>query len=284
MHIEVGDYTVHIFETGSLWMDGGSVFGAIPKALWSQKVACDSLNRVELKMRSLLLEGHSQLILIDTGLGRYLSDRICQLYQIDKLQINLEQKIRGCGFTPDDVSAVILTHLHFDHIGGALTFSNDRARSTFPAATYYVQRRNFEWALQPCELDRASYHASSFLPLYEQGKLLLLDGETELFPDVKVLVSDGHTIGQQLVLIEDAKQPLLFCADLIPTAKHVALTWGSGFDLQPLKLLAEKKILLPRAAAENWLLVFPHESKICLGHLIPGEKSFQVLPVGDDFQ
>lgn len=284
MRIKVGDYTAHIFETGNLWMDGGSVFGAIPKALWSQRTTCDSLNRVELKMRSLLLEGHSQLILIDTGLGRYLSDKICQLYQIDKSQIDLEQKIRDCGFSLEDVSAVILTHLHFDHVGGALTFSNDRACPTFPAATYYVQRRNFEWALQPCELDRASYHASSFMPLYEQGKLSLLDGEIELFPGVKVLVSDGHTIGQQLVLIEDAKQPLLFCADLIPTAKHVALTWGSGFDLQPLKLLAEKKTFLQRAAAENWLFVFPHESKISLGRLIPGEKSFQVQPVGDDCQ
>lgn len=272
--LRIGHYEVVIFETGSLWMDGGGVFGVIPKALWNQKVQADAANRVPLKTRSLLIRDAQHCLLVDTGLSSELPDKICEFYRIDRAELGLQRKITALGIDPDHIDTVVLTHLHFDHVGGAVLAD----KPTLPRAKFCVQRRNFTWAQAPAELDRASYQKVSFMPLYDQGRLELLEGEIEILPGIRLLISEGHTVGQQLVLVHGASQSLLFIGDLAPTAWHLNLTWGSGFDLNPLILLEEKKVLVQQAIAEKWLVVFPHDPQIALGTIVPGEKGLQVKP------
>jgi len=272
--LRIGRYEVIIFETGSLWMDGGGVFGVIPKALWSQKVQADAFNRVPMKTRSLLIRNGQHSLLVDTGLSPELPAKLCEFYRIERDKLNLSRKITALGIDPEHIDTVVLTHLHFDHVGGAVL----AGKPVLPRAKYFIQRRNFEWAQAPTVLDRASYQKVSFMPLYEQGRLELLEGATEILPGVQLLTSEGHTPGQQLVLIQGLSHSLLFIGDLAPTAWHVNLTWGSSFDLNPLVLLEEKKNLIQQAIAEKYSVVFPHDPQISVGTVVPGEKGWQTMP------
>jgi len=256
MSLQLGPHRLDALETGTFSLDGGAMFGIVPKALWERKLAADALNRVPLAARCLLIRTAGRVILVDVGLGEQWSGKERGLYGIDSSTRNLDTELARVGLRRVDVTDVILTHLHFDHAGGALDASGELA---FPSATYHLQRRNWTWASHPSERDRGSYRAQTFARLGTSGALHLLEGETELFPGVHLILSEGHTVALQLVRVESEEGWLTFCADLIPTTAHLAPAWSMSYDLHPLAVLEEKKMLVAEAIEERGILFFEHD-------------------------
>ncbi|MCC7430439.1 MBL fold metallo-hydrolase [bacterium] len=235
------------------------MFGNVPKVLWSKTNPSDELNRIDLALRSLLIFDDKSVILVDTGIGQKWTERSQEIYKIDFSTYNLESSLAKFGFTKDDVSGVILTHLHFDHAGGS-TYTNETGEilPTFPNAKYYVHKKNWEHANNPSEREKASYLKENFVPLYGQGKLELLE-TTDFAENIELLESNGHTIGMHCVKISDKKNTVVYCADLIPTSSHVPVPFTMGYDIQPLVIIEEKKKILAQAVKENWILFFEHD-------------------------
>ena len=204
------------------------------------------------------VEGTERIILVDTGAGDKLTDKMRSIYQVDYSRKDLLGSLASAGVTPTQVTDVILTHLHFDHCGGSTRISDQATVPTFPNAVYHIQRRQWEWARARNERDRASYLDENYLPLEESGQLNLIEGEVELLPDIYLVVVEGHTPGQHLPLINTVQRTVLYCGDLFPTPGHIPLPWIMGYDLEPLKTLEDKRRLLPRAVEEEWVLFYEH--------------------------
>ncbi len=268
----IGDYQVSTLETGRFALDGGAMFGVVPKVIWQKKHPADELNRIDLALRVVLLQGQGRVILIDTGIGDKFPEKQAQMYGIDQSQSNLLSSLNQAGLRPEDVTDVILTHLHFDHAGGATCLKDGQLAPTFPQARYWVQRENWDWALNPSEKDRASYLPENFLPLHESGQLQLLEGPGDIFPGIRARLSQGHTTGQQLIEIYAQEETAIYCADIIPTASHIAVPFVMGYDLRPLQTIAEKKAILADAQAGNWILIFEHDPNIAACRVQMGEK------------
>ncbi|MCX6600348.1 MAG: MBL fold metallo-hydrolase [bacterium] len=268
----IGPYKISPIETGDFRLDGGSMFGVVPKVLWSRTNPADEQNRIAMTMRVLLIEGEGRKILVDTGLGRKEKDSFLEMYAVDFSRNTLESSLSARGVRPEEITDVILTHLHFDHCGGATRMESGQAAPVFAKARHYVQRRQFEHALQASERDRASFLPHNYLPLREAGLLDLVDGEVELFPGIHVLVAEGHTPAMQTVKIQDGDQVLWFAADLIPMSAHVPLPYIMGYDLRPLTTLAEKKRWLPQALSEKWVIVYEHDPLVPAGRLTANER------------
>ncbi len=277
MSTRVGRWSLEAIPTGDFALDGGAMFGVVPRPLWSREHPPDDENRIDMTMRALLLrgevEGTERIVLVDTGAGDKLTPKLQSIYRIDYSQHDLLGSLAAAGAAPAQVTDVILTHLHFDHCGGGTMLAEVQEQAegpeeregptavpTFPNATYHLQRTQWEWALDPTERDRASFFGENFLPLESSGQLHLVEGEVELFPDVHLVVVDGHTPGQQLPLIRTLRRTFFYCGDLFPTASHLHLPWIMGYDLQPLKTMEEKKRLLPQAVEEEWVLFFEHDA------------------------
>lgn len=268
----IGDYQVSTLETGRFALDGGAMFGVVPKVIWQKKHPADELNRIDLALRVVLLQGSGRVILIDTGIGDKFPEKQAHMYGIDQSQSNLLSSLAQAGLRPEDVTDVILTHLHFDHAGGATCLRDGRLSPTFPQARYWVQRENWDWALNPSEKDRASYLPENFLPLHESGQLHLLEGPGDIFPGIRARLSQGHTTGQQLIEIYSPEETAIYCADIIPTASHIAVPFVMGYDLRPLQTIAEKKDILADAQTGNWILIFEHDPHIAACRIQRGEK------------
>ncbi len=278
--MKIGAYNLHVIETGEFALDGGSMFGVVPKSLWQKLIPVDEKNRVSLNLRCLLLQGNQQNILIDTGIGEKGSDKFQQMFRIDHSRYNLQKALAAHQLSCADITDVILTHLHFDHAGGA-TKTNEHGEiiPTFPNATYYVQAENLHWALNPTEKDRASYLQENFVPLQTSKQLKVLHGECEPFEGIKMLCFDGHTKGQQLPLIYTKKTKLFFCADLFPTSVHISPPWIMAYDNEPLTTLCEKKLILQKACAENWSLFFEHCPHFAMGKIKQDQNAkFSLIP------
>jgi glyoxylase-like metal-dependent hydrolase (beta-lactamase superfamily II) len=256
MSLHLGPHTLDAIESCTFALDGGAMFGIVPKALWQKKQPADALNRIPLAARCLLIRTGRRTVLVDTGLGELWPEKSREIFAISTADRNIDSSLRQLGLSRADVTDVILTHLHFDHAGGALDPSGSPA---FPRATYHLQRRNWEWARQPSDRDRGSYRSEMFEGLSSAGVLHLIEGETELFPGVSVLLSEGHTVALQLVRVDSAEGWLTYCADLIPTTAHLAPTWGMGYDLQPLVVVEEKKMLVAEAIEDRGILFFEHD-------------------------
>ncbi len=274
--MKIGAYEVFTIETGYVSLDGGAMFGVVPKVLWSKTNPADELNRIVLAMRTMVIRGNNRLILVDTGVGHKLSEKLSKIYNVDHKKHDLEKDLQAHGLAVDDFTDVIITHLHFDHTGGATAMRNGKVQPTFPNAKYYVQAEQWYWANNPSEKDRASYMPENFKPIEEAGQLVQLDGPKELFPGIEVLVMFGHTHGMQLVKISDGRQTLLYCADLMPTASHIPLPYIMAYDNNPLITLEEKKRLLPQAVKENWILIFEHDPFRAAGRVIEDDKGFRL--------
>lgn len=264
----IGEYEICPVPTGLFGLDGGAMFGTVPKVLWEKSNPPDDKNRIAMEARALLLKGKNRNVLIDCGNGldfvaKYgdkLGPKFAEMYGLDPSGPSLLKSLAHHGLQPEDVTDVILTHLHFDHAGGGTTEKNGQLVPTFPKAKYYVQRANLETAMKPNIREKASYFPSNYEPLQKAGALEILDGNREnLLPGISVMISNGHTQGQQMVKVSDGKVSLLYCGDVIPTSSHVRLAWVMGYDLEPLKLIGEKTQVLGPASDEHWYLYFEHD-------------------------
>jgi glyoxylase-like metal-dependent hydrolase (beta-lactamase superfamily II) len=271
----VGPYEVHALETGYFWLDGGAMFGSVPKNLWSRTNPPDERNRIRLAMRCMLLVGEGRRILVDDGIGAKLAPKLADIYRVESGVPTLEDALGALGLSAEDVTDVVLTHLHFDHAGGSTRRAGERLVPTLPRARYFVQRRNWENAHAPNPRERASYLGENFDPLMEAGALTLWDGPQRPFPGVEVFTFDGHTRGQQGVRVGEGADAVYYVADLIPTASHVRVPFVMGYDVAALESMDEKRALLNRAAGEGAWVMLEHDPAVALA---------RPAAVGDDFE
>lgn len=290
----LGDFELSSFSDGTYPLDGGAFFGVIPKIMWSRKMACDEKNAVTSGLNSLLVRTGKQKILIETGIGNKLPDRMVKFYgQPAKLLENLVT----AGIAPEDIDIVINSHLHFDHCGwNTVRDKNGKIVPTFPRAQYYAPEGEWEYAQHPSERDSISFLSDNYDPLVESGQMKLLKGGEEIVPGIFVETFPGHTAHMQAIVVrppsgakarqkvdangtaeavpfhgassespngsEKAPTTACYISDLIPTTAHIDLTWGMGFDLYPLQTIESKKRYYERALAERWLTVFTHDPKV----------------------
>ena len=274
--MQIGKYKLSVVNTGYFRLDGGAMFGIIPKNLWEKTNPPDEQNRIKLATRNLLLENGKRKILVDTGMGTKWKDKAKAIYDIDQEKHSIEISLGALNIKPEDITDVILTHLHFDHTGGSTKSENGKIVPTFPNAKYYVRKKNYEWAINPTDRDRGSYLKENFFPLFEEGVLKLLDEKEKFDDEIDFIIVNGHTFGQQLLKISDSSSTILYCCDLFPTTSHIPLPYVMGYDLQPLVTVAEKKKILPIAVEENWKLFFEHDPETVCATVISTEKGFKV--------
>lgn len=259
--MKAGPYHVRAVETGRFRLDGGAMFGTVPRVLWEKTNPPDARHRIELALRCLLAEGDGRRILVDAGIGgSVFGEKETEIYDVRNVRTGVAAALQDLGVEPASVTDVVLTHLHFDHAGGIVTKGPDgKPALTFPQARHWLQRRNLENAKAPNERERASYLKDTWQVLEASGRLQLVDGPVEILPEVHAIPSDGHTTGMQLVRIGSGRGALVYCADLIPLTPHVRVAYTMGYDIWPGRLLEEKRALLDEAEREGWLLVFEHD-------------------------
>jgi glyoxylase-like metal-dependent hydrolase (beta-lactamase superfamily II) len=273
---QIGSLRCHTLEGGLQRLDGGAMFGVVPRPLWEKRAPPDVRHRIPLAMRCLLVEHPDGLVLIDTALGNKESAKFLDIYGIENAGLEgatqLEDALATAGFLPDDVRLVINTHLHFDHAGGNTTLDPElerdprrHVRMTFPNATYVVQRGELEFARHTNERTRASYLPPNFEPIASADRWRLVEGAAEIVPGIEVRPTPGHVPFHQSVLVSDGGEAAVFLADLIPTAAHLPLPWIMGYDLEPLRTLESKRAILGEAAAKGWRLVFEHDPTVVSG-------------------
>ncbi len=273
--MKIGKYKLSVIETGTIGLDGGAMFGVVPKVLWQRSNPADEMNRVTLAARNLLLESDNRKILIDTGIGTSWDEKFMKIYSVDQTKNSLFDSLKQKNVDPSDITDVILTHLHFDHVGGAVIFDEDKALPAFPNAKYFVRKKQFEWANNPSDRDKGSFVENRFKPLYEEGVLALIDEGKEFDDSIDLIEVNGHTFSQQLVKISDSSKTLFYCADLIPFVSHLHIPFVMGFDLQPLITVLEKKEYLYQAVEENWYLFFEHDPKVVTATVELTEKGYR---------
>jgi len=264
--LELGDIRVHILSDGRFALDGGAMFGVVPRMLWQRTDPPDERNRVSLGLNVALVETAGQRILVDTGMGDKWSEPDRAMYRIDR-STTLLDGLRGLGLGPEDIDIVINTHLHFDHAGGNTRLQEDRAVPTFPKARYMVQMGEWEDATRPHERSRASYLEANFVPIAEAKQLAPVQGEVEVAPGVRVVPVGGHTAYHQMVVVEGGGQRLLIPTDLLPTTSHLPLPYIMGYDLFPVGSLEVKRRLLKQAAEEKSWIVFYHDPRTPLARI-----------------
>jgi len=257
---------LHIIETGYFKLDGGAMFGVVPKTLWNRTNPADNMNRIDLAARSLLIEDGNRLILIDAGMGNKQEDRFFRhfgLYGND----SLDDSIKKAGFNRTEITDVFLTHLHFDHCGGAVRWNENKTayKLSFPNARYWSNKQHWEWAVNPNEREKASFLSENLIPIQESGQLCFIETPKTSFASdcglgFGVLFVNGHTEKQMIPHISYRGKTLVFMADLLPTAGHLPLPYIMGYDVRPLQTLEEKKRFLNRAADENFVLFMQHDA------------------------
>jgi len=278
---QLGGWRVHAIQAGGQRLDGGAMFGVVPKTLWERRIAPDERNRIQLGMRCLLIEHETGLILIDTGAGNKENDKFYDIYGIENRGTPgptlLEDGLRQLGVGVEDVGLVINSHLHFDHAGGDTTRDAGGAiRPTFPNARYVVQRGEYEYATHANERTAGSYFPHNFVPLYEAGLFDFVEGERDIVPGIRAVPTPGHTPHHQGLLLESRGERAFYIADLVPTTAHLPLPWIMGYDVEPLVTLETKRRILKRAVDEDWLVVFEHDAVTAWSKIQNDGKSYGV--------
>jgi glyoxylase-like metal-dependent hydrolase (beta-lactamase superfamily II) len=272
---------VHAIQAGGQQLDGGAMFGVVPKTLWERRIAADARNRIPMGMRCLLVEHDDGLVLIDSGVGNKESAKFQEIYGIENAGLPgrtaLEAGVQAAGFSPDDISLVINTHLHFDHAGGNTWRDVDgQIRATFPNARYVVQRGEHAYALRANERTSASYFPHNWDPIFATHRFDLIDGPQELRPGISVRLTPGHTPHHQSVVLRSGGETMCFLGDVIPTAHHLPLPWIMGYDVEPLVTLESKRALLAEARAGDWQLVFEHDAHVGFGRVALDGKGYRL--------
>lgn len=264
--IALGDVRAHVLGDGTFALDGGALFGVVPRVIWEKTHPPDEKNRVTLALNVTLVEAAGKRILVDTGLGDDWGEKDRAIYRIDRSR-TLLAGLRGLGLGPEDIDVVVNTHLHFDHSGGNVRVVDGRPAPAFPRARYVIQKGEWEDALHPNERSRGSYRESCLLPLAGSGQLDLVEGETELAPGVRAVPVGGHTAHHQMVVVEGGGRTLAVPTDILPTASHLPLAFATSYDLFPVDTLEAKRRLLKQAAQEEWLVVLYHDPRTPLGRV-----------------
>jgi len=277
----LGRLRVHAIQAGGQQLDGGAMFGVVPKTLWSRRLAADEKNRIPMGMRCLLIEHEHGLVLLDTGSGNKETAKFHDIYAIENRgaegRTALEDGIRAAGFTPDDVSLVINTHLHFDHAGGnTWRAPSGEVLPSFPNARYVVQGGEVAYAEHPNERTTASYFPANWGPVVANGRFDFVSGDVEILPGVSVRPTPGHTPHHQSVIVRSGGETLCFLGDVVPTSHHLPLPWIMGYDVEPLLTLESKRALLADAVREDWLLVFEHDAHVGFGRAMHDGKAYRL--------
>ena len=276
---QLGRWRIHAIQAGGQKLDGGAMFGVVPKPLWERRIAADERNRIQLGMRCLLIEHDLGLVLIDTGAGDKENDKFYEIYGIENRgsPTRLQDGLAQLGVRPDDIALVINSHLHFDHAGGnTMRDANGALRPSFPNARYVVQRGEYAYATHTNERTAASYFEHNFVPLHEAGLYDFVDGEREIVAGIRAIPTPGHTPHHHGLLIESDGERAFYLADLAPTTAHLPLPWIMGYDVEPLVTLESKRRILKRAVDEDWLLVFEHDAATAWTKIAHDGKAYAV--------
>ncbi len=282
--MKFGSLELDIVRDGDFRLDGGAMFGVIPKVLWEKKFPADEKNRIALATNCLLVRGKDFTAVIETGIGEKWDEKAREMYAIEH-KTTLPRSLEERGVRVQDVDALVISHLHFDHCGGATRKENGRVVPTFPNATLYVQAEELSHARSPNERDRASYDPSNWEPYVERGRLEAVSGEKEIRPSLRVVPLRGHSEGMQAVRIDSEGKTAFYFADALPTTAHISIPWIMGYDLYPVELIENKKRLLDQAAREGWLCIFEHDPEIPWGRIVDevsGKRRVHVVPVGQE--
>ena len=278
--MKLGDLEFHIVSAGHFRLDGGAMFGVIPKPLWEKKIVPDARNRITLAMNCLLIHAAGKRILVETGAGDKLSPKLRDIYALQGPA--LADGLRHYGLRTEDIDIVIDTHLHFDHCGGNTRMEKDRVVPSFPNARYIVQKGEFEHAMHPNERDRASYFPENFAPIETAGMFTLLEGDGVIVPGVEVIRVPGHNADMQCVKFTGGGKTAFLFADLVPTAAHLPIPWIMGYDLYPMTTLENKKRWIPECVREGWLAVFGHDARVPAAYLRERDGQWEPEPVTID--
>jgi glyoxylase-like metal-dependent hydrolase (beta-lactamase superfamily II) len=272
--ISLGKFTVYGLRDGFFYLDGGAMFGVVPKVLWEKIYAPDDRNRIKMGLNSLLIQAEGALVLVETGIGHGLDPKVTNFYSVER-KPGLLKEIKILGFDPEDIDYVINTHLHFDHCGGN-TVQNEEGEwvPAFPGAQYIIQKGEWEYALQPCFRDKPSYMRNTFIPLEGHGCLRLVDGDTQIMGGVEVLLASGHTSHHQCVKISSGDRVLFFLGDMVPMSAHVGLSYIMSYDLYPLETLTNKKKYFERAITEDWIVAFVHDAQLYFGRIMKKDEKY----------
>lgn len=246
--------------SGYFKLDGGAMFGVVPKTLWQKKNPPDEKNLCTWALRLLLVEEGDRLVLIDTGIGDKQSDKFFSFYEPHG-DDTIEKSLQKHGFTSDDITDVFLTHMHFDHVGGAIKREGDDLVPAFKNATYWSHANHWEWALDPNDREKASFLKENILPIRDSGQLQLIKGSDnlELFPGFNIRLAHGHTESQMIPYLSYKGRTVIYCADLMPSVHHLPIPWVMAFDVRPLVTLEEKKLFLPEVIENDYILFLEHD-------------------------
>lgn len=251
---------LYSINTGYFKLDGGAMFGVVPKSIWNKLNPADENNMCSWAMRCLLIEDGNRLILVDNGMGNKQDAKFFGYYFLHGND-TLEKSLNKYGFTSNDITDMVLTHLHFDHCGGSVAYNSDRTKldPAFKNAKYYTNKKHWDWAVNPNPREKASFLKENILPIQESGQLNFIDDKTELIPGFKFLEVNGHTEAMMLPLIKYKNTTVAFMADLIPSVGHLPIPYVMGYDTRPLETLKEKDLILNKALENNWTLFFEHD-------------------------
>jgi len=273
----IGKWKISSVNMGKFKLDGGAMMGTVPKVMWEKTNPPDDLNRIDLALRCLLVDDGENVVLIETGLGDKVSDKFKNIFQIKHIDDTQQHALSRTGYSCSDITHVILTHLHFDHSGGATRFDDQgHIIPTFPNAKYYISEKNWRAGFHPNPRDRASYLIENYEALEKYGVLTLLPGNSQILPGISTYLVNGHTSGQQLVKVEDAGETVVFISDLIPLRSHLQIPWIMGYDLNAMLTLEEKIKFLEQASDGKWWLWFYHDPKTVSVRVNKGEKHYEV--------
>lgn len=263
---------LHVIDTGLFKLDGGAMFGVVPKSLWSRYQQPDENNLCTWAMRCLLIEKEDKRILIDTGMGNKQSEKFFSHYQPHG-DATLLGSLKAKGFSPEDITDVVLTHLHFDHCGGAVSKdANGNLFTTFPNATYWSDEEHWKWAINPNARERASFLKENILPIQEAGQLEFVNEYTKIIPELSFALANGHTEGMLIPHIKYGEETIVFMADLLPSPTHIPIAWVMGYDVRPLMTVREKETFLQEAVEKNYLLFYEHDAQTEASRVVATER------------